>query len=72
MSAQIGRIQWSRLGITIYDASGSFVTRIENDRDRNFFADIIVAALKRVSEEQIRRKRFVSDAEPAEVVGAAV
>lgn len=73
MNSQIGRVQWSKLGITVYDATGGFVCRIEHEQDRHFFNEIIVAALKRISEEQSRRRAFVSDAvEGAEVVGAAV
>lgn len=61
MSAQIGRIQWSKLGITIYDGEGSFVSRIEHPKDRDFFANVIVAALKKVSEEQTKRRMFKMD-----------
>jgi hypothetical protein len=66
VNAQIGRVQWSKLGITIYDAVGSFVTRIEHERDRHLFNEVLVAALKKISEEQMRRT-----ADPAEARSAA-
>lgn len=73
MSAQIGRVQWSKLGITIYDGEGSFVSRIEHPKDRHFFNEMIVAALRKVSEEQAKRRMFrMDEAEVAEVVVAAV
>jgi len=73
LSAQIGRVQWSKLGITIYDGEGSFVSRIEHPKDRHFFNEMIVAALRKVSEEQAKRRMFrMDEAEVAEVVVAAV
>lgn len=60
------------MGITIYDSEGSFVSRIEHSKDRHFFNEIIVAALRKVSEEQAKRRMFRMDEEVGEVVVAAV
>lgn len=68
MNSQVGRIQWSKLGITIYDGDGSFICRLEHIEDRNFFAGTIMQALKVISAEQARRKQFKSQPEASHAI----
>lgn len=66
-SVPLGRIQWSKVGITLYDINGAFVCRLEDVRDRNFLAAMIGEALRKISYEQSRRSTFVADAPPPEL-----
>lgn len=52
----VGRIQWSKMGISIYAADGSFICRIENELDIKFLTNLISAGLRELSKEQQRRK----------------
>jgi hypothetical protein len=65
MSA-VGRIQWSKLGVTVYDGEGGFVSRMEHPDDLKFFDWCILNALKEVSSQQQKRRAFKGD----EVTGA--
>lgn len=60
----------SKPAINIYAPGQKFIAGIEHPDDIAYFESTIVAALKKISEEQVRRTAFVSDA--GEVVGAAV
>ena len=48
----LGRIQWSKNGITIYDQERGFITRIENGRHIWFLNQIIVEGLRRIAINQ--------------------
>ena len=60
MIAAIGRIQWSKLGITVYDGDGSFVSRIEHIEDRTLFNAFVIEGLKQVNLHQLERRKFKS------------
>lgn len=55
MSATVGRIQFSPRGISVYDVRGSFICRIEDADDREFFNWCVVNALKEISKMQQKR-----------------
>lgn len=50
------RICLSTPRIAIYDGRGDFVTLIDHPEDRDFLSGVIIAALKQISGEQLRRK----------------
>lgn len=58
------RIQWSVKGATIYYGDGSFMTRIEDDRDIDFLNRCIISSLKKIKEEAQKRRTFHAVQEP--------
>ena len=56
MTGNLGRVQWSKLGITLYDADGSFVCRIEDERDVRFLNNLITRGIQELYREAKRRK----------------
>lgn len=51
----IGRIQFSKQGISLYNYEGGFVCRIEHPSDRRFFVNWIGIGLGQLAEAQKRR-----------------
>lgn len=66
------RLQWSRNGVTIYDAHGSFITRLGDERDIAFLDRLLQGGLRSIVAEQKRRATFKSDPQTAEAEGAPV
>jgi hypothetical protein len=62
------RLQWSVNGVTIYNGSGSFITRIEDGRDIGFLERLLVSGLRKISAEQQERRAFVAKGDaPSEI-----
>lgn len=51
---QVGKVQWSKLGISIYSSRGSFIARLEQDWERVLFNACVAEALKMISAQQQR------------------
>lgn len=57
IGSPVGRLQWSKNGITIYNPDGGFIARMEHPADCVLMNNLIRDALRLVSEQQVRRKQ---------------
>jgi len=54
-TGNLGRIQWSKQGISLYDVDGSFVTRIEDKEYVRFLTNWMQRGLLELQGEMERR-----------------
>lgn len=72
VGSPVGRLQWSKNGVTIYNPDGGFIARMEHPQDIALMNRFMRDALKFISEQQQARKDAAKSAPVTNPVNAPI